>query len=61
MPVVPLHENPKAVLNHENPKAYLPNSLVQDIGFYRDSKSATTVPREVQATAGEKAGGPITY
>ena len=30
--------------------------MEQDIGFYRDSKSATTVPREVQATAGEPAG-----
>ena len=30
--------------------------MEQDIGFYRDSKSATTVPREVQAGAGEKAG-----
>ena len=32
--------------------------MVQDIGFYRDSKSATTVPRDPGATAGEKAGGP---
>ena len=30
--------------------------MEQDIGFYRDSKSVPSVPREAGATAGEKAG-----
>ena len=32
--------------------------MEQDIGFYRDSKSVPSVPRDPGATAGEKAGGP---